>query len=246
MKVTIEHSFCPYSEEVTDLYFRIINTILFSTDEAELRESMRQLEEKTPLHEYFTYGYGAHHLWVCQRRPSDKTLVFKHRIMLVEFNQPTDIGYRLEWNYPFQPCRPSFYNFSFGCAVSFFTAVHSCEKHPAFLSDPVSAFPYGHFSLPLFWCGYSSHPQLCVLSLLHSDWNDPLRQYTLNECRSVLLPRQATLESLVSPFFVAVREGASIPAPESGHELLPAVPSIWFSFSSLLFQRSHHHFPLQR
>ena len=103
----------------------------------------------------------------------------------LSFNQPTDIGYRLEWNYPFQPCRPSFYNFSFGCAVSFFTAVHSCEKHPAFLSDPVSAFPYGHFFTPSFSGGYSSHPQLCVLSLLHSDWNDPLRQYTLNECRSV-------------------------------------------------------------
>jgi len=68
----------------------------------------------------------------------------------LSFNQPTDIGYRLEWNYPFQPCRPSFYNFSFGCAVSFFTAVHSCEKHPAFLSDPVSAFPYGHFFTPSF------------------------------------------------------------------------------------------------
>lgn len=85
MKVTIEHSFCLYSEEVTDLYFRIINVILFSTDEAELRESMRKLEEQTPLHEYFIYGYGAHHLWVCLRRPSDKALVFKHRIMLVEF-----------------------------------------------------------------------------------------------------------------------------------------------------------------
>ena len=40
--------------------------------------------------------------------------------------------------------------YSFGCAVSFFTAVHSCEKHPAFLSDPVSAFPYGHFFTPSF------------------------------------------------------------------------------------------------
>lgn len=30
MKVTIEHSFCPYCDEVTELYFRIINTILFS------------------------------------------------------------------------------------------------------------------------------------------------------------------------------------------------------------------------
>ena len=36
MKATIEHSFCPYCDEVTELYFRIINTILFSTDEAEL------------------------------------------------------------------------------------------------------------------------------------------------------------------------------------------------------------------
>ena len=43
MKVTIEHSFCPYCDEVTELYFRIINTILFSGNEAELRESMRQL-----------------------------------------------------------------------------------------------------------------------------------------------------------------------------------------------------------
>lgn len=63
MKVTIEHSFCPYCDEVTELYFRIINTILFSGNEAELRESMRQLEKKTPLDEYFTYGYGARHLW---------------------------------------------------------------------------------------------------------------------------------------------------------------------------------------
>lgn len=78
MKVTIEHSFCPYCDEVTELYFRIINTILFSGNEAELRESMRQLEKKTPLDEYFTYGYGARHLWVCQRRPSDKTKIFEH------------------------------------------------------------------------------------------------------------------------------------------------------------------------
>lgn len=49
MKVTIEHSFFPYCDEVTELYFRIINTILFSGNEAELRESMRQLEKKLHL-----------------------------------------------------------------------------------------------------------------------------------------------------------------------------------------------------
>lgn len=85
MNVTIEHSFCLYCEEVTNLYFRIINTILFSSDEADLRKSMEQLNEKTQLDEYFTYGYGAHHLWVCQRRPSDKTKIFEYRVIMSEF-----------------------------------------------------------------------------------------------------------------------------------------------------------------
>lgn len=60
MKVTIEHSFCPYCDEVTELYFRIINTILFSGNEAELRESMRQLEKKTPLDEYISHTVTVH------------------------------------------------------------------------------------------------------------------------------------------------------------------------------------------
>lgn len=85
MKVTIEHSFCPYCEEVTNLYFRIINTILFSSDETELRTSMERLKNETSLDEYFTYGYGAHHLWVCQRRPSDRTKLFEYRVIMTEF-----------------------------------------------------------------------------------------------------------------------------------------------------------------
>lgn len=85
MNVTIEHSFCSYCEEVTNLYFRIINTILFSSDETELRTSMERLKNETQLDEYFTYGYGAHHLWVHQRRPSDKTKLFEHRVIMAEF-----------------------------------------------------------------------------------------------------------------------------------------------------------------
>lgn len=85
MKVTIEHSFCPYCDEVTELYFRIINTILFSGNEAELRESMRQLEKKTPLDEYFTYGYGARIFWFCRWDIAGKPKGVVHRIMMVEF-----------------------------------------------------------------------------------------------------------------------------------------------------------------
>ena len=81
MNVTIEHPFCPYCSEVTNLYFRIINTLLFSKDENELRTSMESLKKETRLDEYFTFGYGAHHLWICQRKPSNKNKIFPHRIM---------------------------------------------------------------------------------------------------------------------------------------------------------------------
>lgn len=42
MNVTIEHVFCRYSDEAEEIYFRIMNTILFATDETELRASMEQ------------------------------------------------------------------------------------------------------------------------------------------------------------------------------------------------------------
>lgn len=55
MNVTIEHPFCPYCSEVTNLYFRIINTLLFSKDENELRTSMESLKKETRLDEYFRH-----------------------------------------------------------------------------------------------------------------------------------------------------------------------------------------------
>ncbi|WP_455608359.1 hypothetical protein [Bacteroides rodentium] len=85
MKVTIEHIFCRYCDEATDIYFRIINTILFSGNEAELRAGMEKLKTTTELDDYFIFGYGAHHLWVRQRRPSDKDKIFEHRIIMAEF-----------------------------------------------------------------------------------------------------------------------------------------------------------------
>ena len=47
MEVTIEHSFCPYCDEAIELYFRIVNTILFSTHEDDLRAGMEHLKNQT-------------------------------------------------------------------------------------------------------------------------------------------------------------------------------------------------------
>ena len=62
-----------------------MNTILLSVDETELRASMERLKNETPLDEYFIFGYGAHHIWINQRRPSNKNRIFKHRIMVAHF-----------------------------------------------------------------------------------------------------------------------------------------------------------------
>ena len=49
MNVTIEHVFCRYSDEAEEIYFRIMNTILFATDETELRASMERLNHARRL-----------------------------------------------------------------------------------------------------------------------------------------------------------------------------------------------------
>lgn len=85
MNVTIETFFCPYYDEVTEAYFRLVNTILFAADEKELRQGIEKLKSQIPLDDYFVYGFGAHHLWVHQRKASDRTKYFECRLMKAEF-----------------------------------------------------------------------------------------------------------------------------------------------------------------
>lgn len=85
MNVTIETIFCPYCDEVTEAYFRLINTILLAGNETELRQGVENLKVKIPLDDYFVYGFGAQHFWVHQRKASNPTQQFKHRLMMAEF-----------------------------------------------------------------------------------------------------------------------------------------------------------------
>ena len=85
MNVTIESFFCPYCDEVTEAYFRLVNTILFADGEDSLRQGLERLKTQVPLDDYFVYGFGAHHLWVHQRKPSGQTQYFRCRLMKAEF-----------------------------------------------------------------------------------------------------------------------------------------------------------------
>ena len=85
MNVTIETFFCPYCDEATEIYLRLVNTILCADDENSLRKSIENLKTQVPLDDYFVYGFGAHHLWVHQRKASDRTKYFECRLMKAEF-----------------------------------------------------------------------------------------------------------------------------------------------------------------
>lgn len=85
MNVTLESFFCPYCDEVTEIYFRLVNTILLASDENELRQGIENLKNQVPLDDYFVYGFGAHHFWVHQRKASDPTQQFRHRLLKTEF-----------------------------------------------------------------------------------------------------------------------------------------------------------------
>lgn len=85
MNVTIESFFCSYNAEVTEAYLRLINTILFAVDEDGLRQGIEKLKPQIPLDDYFVYGFGEHHLWVHQRKASDRTKYFEYRLMKAEF-----------------------------------------------------------------------------------------------------------------------------------------------------------------
>ncbi len=61
MNVTLESFFCPYCDEVTEIFFRLTNTILLASDETELRQGIENLKTKVPLDDYFVCGFGAHH-----------------------------------------------------------------------------------------------------------------------------------------------------------------------------------------
>ena len=85
MNITFDSIICVWDEAIPELLIRLVNTILFCKDEEELRESIKQLQEKTELDQYFTYGYGSHHFWINQRISKGSVQYFRNRLFMAEF-----------------------------------------------------------------------------------------------------------------------------------------------------------------
>ena len=85
MNVTIESLIFDFDDKVRTVVFDLINRILLTRNEIELRETVSACAERTDLSRYFIYGYGKHHFWVKQRKVSDPAKTFDQRMMIVKF-----------------------------------------------------------------------------------------------------------------------------------------------------------------
>ena len=85
MNVNIESLIFDFDDKVRAVVLDLINRILLTRNETELRDTVTICAERTDLNRYFIYGYGKHHFWVKQRKVSDPAKTFDQRMMIVKF-----------------------------------------------------------------------------------------------------------------------------------------------------------------
>lgn len=85
MNVTIESLIFDFDDNIRAVVLDLINRILLTRNETELRETVAVCAERTDLNKFFLYGYGKHHFWVKQRLVSDPAKTFDQRMMIVNF-----------------------------------------------------------------------------------------------------------------------------------------------------------------
>ena len=94
MKAEIENIIYNYADElkiggqsesqIPHILIRVINAITLSDNKEELRSAINTIAEETELDKFFSYGYGAHHFWLKQRKLSNGKPK-EYRLLKVEF-----------------------------------------------------------------------------------------------------------------------------------------------------------------
>lgn len=84
MRTEIENIIFNWSDEIPPILVRVINAIILSDNEEELRLAINKIAEETELDKFFAYGYGAHHFWLKHRKLSNGKPK-EYRLLKVEF-----------------------------------------------------------------------------------------------------------------------------------------------------------------
>lgn len=64
MNVIIESLIFDFDDKIRAVVLDLINRIMLTRNETELRETVAVCAERTDLNKFFLYGYGKHHFWV--------------------------------------------------------------------------------------------------------------------------------------------------------------------------------------
>ena len=71
MEVKIENMVFGWHEELPEMFIELLNTLVLTKNEL--------------FNTRFAFGYGAHHLWVTQKKASDPDQCLENRLLIVEF-----------------------------------------------------------------------------------------------------------------------------------------------------------------
>ena len=85
MNVINESLIFDFDDNIRAVVLDLINRILLTRNETELRETVAVCAERTDLNKFFLYGYGKHHFWVKQRLVSNPAKTFDQRMIIVNF-----------------------------------------------------------------------------------------------------------------------------------------------------------------
>lgn len=85
MEVRIENLFFGWHKKLPETFIRLVNTLVLTKNEKEVREAMATLAQDKDFNDFFLYGFGHSHLWVKQKgmpAPHGNT---DYRLLIVEF-----------------------------------------------------------------------------------------------------------------------------------------------------------------
>ena len=60
-----------WHEKLPEMFIELLNTLVLTKDEQDVRGVMEVFARKKLFNALFAFGYGAHHLWVTQKKASD-------------------------------------------------------------------------------------------------------------------------------------------------------------------------------
>ena len=90
MEVKIENMVFGWHEELPEMFIELLNTLVLTKNEQDIRGVMEVFARKELFNVLFAFGYGAHHLWVTQKKvtqkkASDPDQCLENRLLIVEF-----------------------------------------------------------------------------------------------------------------------------------------------------------------